>query len=259
MIVKIAVVQQDHNPGGVEENRRKAVASAKTALNNNADIILFHEELTAGYTEDPRMLAEPADGLSTQLFRETLKGSRSRILYGLSEKDGNDHYISAVLVGDEGICAIYRKTHLWWNAYGARYEPGFYRPGDNWTVFEIKGYRCGIMICYDGDFPETSRSYANLGCSMLFWMNNRCSRGYEETRAIAVNNSMIVASSCCCGFNESGDACGGGSNIVGAGGELLSEIWDKEGIIYADVDPEEALKMRKRNSLYIGQRRDIYC
>ena len=47
--VKIAVVQQDSRPGQVEKNRRKALAFAEEALKNQADIILFQEELLVGY------------------------------------------------------------------------------------------------------------------------------------------------------------------------------------------------------------------
>ena len=259
MSIKIAVVQQNHNPGSIEENRSKAVKSLIEAVENDADIVLFHEELIVGYVEDPRILAEPVDGISTQLFKEALKGSNSQVIYGLTEKSGDEYYIAALVVGSDGVHAHYRKTHLWWDAKGSRHEPSYYSPGMHWTTFDIKGVKAGIMICYDGDFFETTRSYANLDCEMLFWMNNRGSRGYKETRQKAELNSIIIATSCCCGYNERGNCCRGGSNIVDAKGNLLSEIWDKEGIIYADVDPAKVMELRNRNPYYIGQRRDLYC
>ena len=43
--VRIAVVQQDGNPGQVSANLEKALHFAEEALNQNADVILFHEEL----------------------------------------------------------------------------------------------------------------------------------------------------------------------------------------------------------------------
>lgn len=232
--------------------------SAAQAVDHGADVVLFHEELLVGYVEDPRALAEPVDGTTTRQFQEALRGTRTRVLYGLTERDGQDHYIAAVVVGSEGIVGHYRKTHLWWDASGARYEPGFYRPGDHWTTFDLGRFRAGVMICYDGDFPETTRSYANLGCTMLFWMNNRGSRGFEEVRDKARLNSIIIATSCCCGHDERMEPCRGGSNIVDAGGNLLAEIWDTEGIIYADVSPEDVLTLRQRNPWFVGQRRDLY-
>jgi predicted amidohydrolase len=115
------------------------------------------------------------------------------------------------------------------------------------------------MICYDGDFPEMTRSYANLGCAVLFWMNHRGSRGHAEVKDLASSNSMIIAASCCCGPDERGRACRGGSNITDADGTLLAEIWDEEGIIVADVAPDRALEMRAENPWYQGRRPELYC
>ena len=250
MSVRIAVVQQEGNPGQVECNREKALRSAEQALQQGADIILFHEELLVGYVENLRELAEPVDGPTTQAFRQLLQGREALILYGLTERAGDDLYISAVLVGAQGVLANYHKTHLWWKAEGLRHEPSFYRPGDCLVTFAVKGHKSGAMICYDGDFPEMTRSYANLDCTMLFWMNNRGSRGHEEVKALASRNSMIMATSCCCGKNERGNPCRGGSNITDARGQLLAEIWDSEGVILADVQPEGVLALRQQNPWY---------
>ena len=256
--IKIAVVQQDGNPGQVGANRKKALGFAEKALAQKADVILFHEELLIGYDKNLKNLAEPVDGVTTQAFQKLLKGKNSLIIYGLTEKDNNKYFISAPVVSADGILANYHKTHLWWKAEGLRHEPTFYTPGDKLITFDFKGFRCGIMICYDGDFPEMTRSYANLGCSMVFWMNNRGSRGYKEVKDLAYRNSMIMAVSCCCGNNEIGNPCPGGSNITGPKGELIQEIWDREGIIIADVYPDQVELIRKDNPWYTGLRPELY-
>lgn len=256
--VRVAVIQQDGNPGKVDINRAKALKSAKEALNKNADVILFHEELLVGYVENLRELAEPVNGPTTTAFQELLQGSDALIIYGLTEKDGDDLYISAPVVSSKGVLANYHKTHLWWDAEGLRHEPTFYKAGNRLVTFDVKGYKSGIMICYDGDFPEMTRSYANLGCSMLFWMNNRGSRGHAEVKDLAWRNSMIIPAACCCGLNELGYKCEGGSNITGAKGELIEEIWNKEGIIIADVYPGEVPELRKKNPWFTGMRSDVY-
>ncbi len=256
--VRIAVVQQDSVPGAVEENRAKAIRFAREALRNHADIILFHEALLVGYVPNILELAEPVDGRTTRAFQEILKGTESLVLYGLVERDGENYHTSAVLVGSDGVEACYRKTHLWWRANGARHEPTFFRAGDELVTFEVKGHKCGVMICYDGDFPEMTRAYANRDCVILFWLNNRGSRGHREVHPLVRANTMIMATSCCCGKNEAGNQCHGGSNITDKNGSLLAEIWDKEGIIYADVDPSTVLDARNQNPWYRGQRQDLY-
>ncbi len=256
--VRIAVVQQETVPGAVEANRAKALRFAREAVANRADIVLFHEALTVGYVPNIRELAEPADGPTTRAFQQVLRGTDALILYGLIERDGDDCYTSAILVGPAGLLARYRKTHLWWKAEGVRHEPTFFRPGNQLVTFDVKGHKSGVMICYDGDFPEMTRAYANLGCVMLFWLNNRGSRGHGEVQPLVRANTMIMATSCCCGKNEAGNPCRGGSNVTGKDGKPLAEIWDEEGIIYADVEPGTVLEARQQNPWFRGQRQDLY-
>ena len=256
--VRIAVVQQNSAPGAVEANRTKALAFAEQALRHDADIILFHEELLVGYVENLKDLAETVDGPTTQAFRSLLAGTDASILWGLTERDGDRYYIAATLVDASGVRANYRKTHLWWKDRGLRHEPSFYEPGDELVAFNVKGHKSGVMICYDGDFPEMTRTYAGMDCRMLFWLNNRGQRGHDEVTSLAGRNSMIMAVSCVCGKNERGYACRGGSNITNHDGALLAEIWDKEGIIYADVDPAAVPEARRNNPWYTGRRPDLY-
>lgn len=257
--VRIAVVQQHSVPGAVEANRAKALAFAGQALENEADLVLFHEGLLVGYVDNLKELAEEIDGPTSQAFQSLLAGSRSLILWGLTERQADRYYIAATLVGTSGVLANYRKTHLWWKAEGLRHEPSFFEPGNELVTFEVKGHKSGVMICYDGDFPEMTRAYANLDCHMLFWLNNRGERGHGEVTKLAETNSMIMAASCVCGKNERGYACRGGSNITNHDGGLLAEIWDQEGVIYADVEPGAVPEARRRNPWYVGRRSDLYC
>ena len=69
---------------------------------------------------------------------------------------------------------------------------------------------------------------------------------------------MWMAASCCVGPDETGSYCRGGSNITDPSGDLLEEIWDREGIVVRDVDPEVALVQRQKNPWFVGQRQDLY-
>ena len=256
--MRIAIVQQETIPGAVDANREKAVGFAREALRQRPDIILFHEALLTGYIENVRDLAEERNGPTSEAFQDVLKGTNSLILYGLVERDGGECYTAATLVGASGVLANYRKTHLWWKNRGVRNEPAFFSPGNKLVTFDVKGWRSGVMICYDGDFPEMTRAYANRGCALLFWLNNRNSRGKDEVVRLARANSMIMATSCCCGKNDTNDIYRGGSNIMNHDGNLLAEIWDKEGIICADVDPTNVFAARNQNPGYRGQRPELY-
>jgi predicted amidohydrolase len=257
--VRIAVVQQHSNHGKVEENRAKAIKFAGQALNDGADIVLFHEGLLVGYVDNYRELAEPLEGETTRAFQGLLKNSDSIIVYGLTEKEGDAYYISAPVVSARKVIANYRKTHLYWKGRGLmRQETRYFSAGDKLVTFDFRGYKIGIMICYDGDFPETARSYANMGCEIVLWLNNRGAMSHEEVKPQAERNSLIIAATCVCGMNEMGAFCRGGSNITDAGGNLLAEIWDDEGYAIADVYPDTILALRKENDRFLGQRGDLY-
>jgi N-carbamoylputrescine amidase len=256
-VLRIAVVQQNGNFGQVAANRAKALDYAAQALAAKADVILFHEELLVGYVENAHELAEAVDGPTTRAFEKLLNGSNSLVVYGLTERDGGQYYIAAVVVSKDGVLAHYRKTHLY-PGKGLRDEPALYASGNKLVTFDAKGFKCGLMLCFDGDFPEVPRTYANDACSVLFWMNNRPSRGYAEVGNLAHGNSMIIATACCSGIDELGHACAGGSNIAGPSGELIAEIWNKEGMIVGDVHPSQALQLRRTNPLYICKRPELY-
>ena len=257
--MKIACIQQNHNPGNVGENRAKALKNAAKALEMNADIILFHEEMLVGYHPCFRELAEPVDGETTKAFRNLLSGTKAKIIYGLTESAKEGYYISAPVVTAQGVAANYRKTHLWWKDSGVRDETAGFLPGDSLTVFEHDGFRYGLLICYDGDFPEMFGAYAKRGCAGVFWMNNRENRGHlDRCMRGALDNSLIVATSCCCGFDERGRFSSGLSNIVDCDGTLLGELDGREGIVFADVIPKRAEILRACNPWYAGMRPELY-
>jgi predicted amidohydrolase len=43
-----------------------------------------------------------------------------------------------------------------------------YTPGDHFSVWEIKGVRCGALICYDYRYPELYREYKRHGVELVF-------------------------------------------------------------------------------------------
>ncbi|MEL0094444.1 MAG: carbon-nitrogen hydrolase family protein [Planctomycetaceae bacterium] len=43
-----------------------------------------------------------------------------------------------------------------------------YSPGNHMTIFEVDGFKCGILICYDYRFPELYRELQQSGVQVLF-------------------------------------------------------------------------------------------
>ncbi|TMI88830.1 MAG: nitrilase, partial [Bacteroidetes bacterium] len=44
----------------------------------------------------------------------------------------------------------------------------YLKPGDKYCVFELFGWKCGILICYDNNIPENVRATNLLGADIIF-------------------------------------------------------------------------------------------
>jgi predicted amidohydrolase len=83
------------------------------------------------------------------------------VLAGLFEKDKNDNLFNTyVCVNKNGLVAKHRKLHPFINP--------FLKAGDNYCVFELNGWKCGILICYDNNIIENVRATTLLGARIIF-------------------------------------------------------------------------------------------
>jgi predicted amidohydrolase len=83
------------------------------------------------------------------------------ILAGLFEKDSNDNIFKAyVCVDKTGVVAKHRKLHPFINPH--------ILPGNGYTIFDLHGWKCGILICYDNNIIENVRATTLLGADIIF-------------------------------------------------------------------------------------------
>jgi predicted amidohydrolase len=77
-----------------------------------------------------------------------------------------------------------------------------YAPGDHFVTFEVRGVRCGLLVCYDIRFPELYREYSKLGVRLMLhsFYNARQKEGSIHpkimpvtARAYAGVNNMFVS------------------------------------------------------------------
>jgi predicted amidohydrolase len=69
---------------------------------------------------------------------------------GLFENDADNRIFKAYVCVDKGgLVAKYRKLHPFINSN--------IEPGDQYVVFELLGWKCGILICYDNNVVENVR------------------------------------------------------------------------------------------------------
>jgi predicted amidohydrolase len=111
------------------------------------------------------------------------------IVAGLLERDGHLIYNTSALVGPDGkLVGKYRKVTL------PRGEvEGGITPGKEYPVFETRFGKVGMMICYDGFFPEVARELSKNGAEVIAWPVWGCNPLLGAARAC--ENHVYVVSS----------------------------------------------------------------
>ena len=100
-------------------------------------------------------------GESIQALMQIARKNNIIILAGLFEKTIHDElYKAYVCVDGNGLIAKYRKLHPFINPH--------LLPGNEYVVFDIKGWKCGILICYDNNIVENVRATTLLGADIIF-------------------------------------------------------------------------------------------
>jgi len=167
--LKISSAQFEHRSGDKEYNLSVIEELSKKASQEGSHVIAFHECSITGYTFARRLtkdqmldLAELIpDGKSILRLKEIATKYNITVLAGLFEKDTNKNLFKAyVCVDKNGLVAKFRKLHPFINPY--------LTPGNEYCVFEIHGWKCGILVCYDNNIIENVRATALLGADIIF-------------------------------------------------------------------------------------------
>ncbi len=153
--------------GDVQGNLARVAGAVGAAAARGADVIVLPELVTTGYaftdTEELRELAEPADGPSLRALTVLAADHDLVITGGFAELDELGRLRnSAFIVDPSGVRAVYRKAHLWDN------EVHLFVAGDEPPpVVHTRVGRIGVIVCYDIEFPEWSRTAALRGADLL--------------------------------------------------------------------------------------------
>lgn len=164
----IAAVQFEHRDGDKSYNLGRIRELTRQAAARGAQVVAFHECCIPAYSfvqplskPDLLALAEPVpDGPSVQSLIGIARDCGVHLLAGLFERDGERIHNTCVCVNGRGLVAKHRKLHTFVSPH--------LTPGDEISVFEIAGWKCAILICYDNNLPENVRVAALQGAEIVF-------------------------------------------------------------------------------------------
>jgi predicted amidohydrolase len=102
-------------------------------------------------------------GLARRLGIWVVLGSAHRL------SGGHKPHNSVYVISDSGeIIDRYDKRFCGGDPDGRAGDLAHYTPGDHPSVWELKGVRCGALICYDYRFPELYREFKREGVDLVF-------------------------------------------------------------------------------------------
>jgi predicted amidohydrolase len=243
-----ACVQIAVTPNDVEANLEKGVAWLEKAVHEyDAELVIFPETVTTSFVTDLEVeeLWDLVDDVPGRITNDVQEAARSLGAYVVwpSYRRGPERgvvYNSAILIGPDGeIVGVYDKTHPF--PLEQRERGGWVTTGDRADVFETSLGDIGMIICYDGDFPELSRLLAVKGAEIIvrpaallrsfdIWYITNAARAYDNHVYVVATNSV--------GPDAGGSYYFGHSMIVNPIAWRLAQARGGEEIIAARLDPD---------------------
>lgn len=271
-LLTVAAVQFEPVVGDCTANLAAIDRLVRKAVLGGAQIIVLPELADSGYNfNDANELADLAgevpSGSNAQTICRLAEDLSVYIVTGIAECDDSRFYNSAMICGPKGYIGKYRKLHLWNN------ENHYFVKGDlGLPIFDLPFGRVGIVICYDGWFPETFRELALAGAELVCvptnWVPMAGAENVPEPmanvlhKAAAHSNGLFIVCADRIGV-ERGQSFIGRSLILGPQGWPIAgpASADHEEILLVEIDLSSVAQTRTLNSSnhLLGDRRaDVY-
>ncbi|MFO7735485.1 MAG: nitrilase-related carbon-nitrogen hydrolase [bacterium] len=260
--MKTVLVQNNPIFGEKEKNTEALFSMMKE---KEGDIYILPELAFTGYQfrdkDELISLSDETNSPFTNVFAEKSKELNAAIVFGFAENDGSDRvYNSSMMVTPEGDRYIYRKTHLFYK------EKELFMPGNTgFNVFDFRGAKIGLAVCFDWIFPESFRTLALKGAHIIAHSSNLVMPYCQKADyARAVENRVFVCTANRIGIeNRTGEQLTftGGSVCVSPQGDYLAEMpLEEESVEMVDIDIEKACEkdINPFNNVFSDRRPGIY-
>jgi len=159
----------------IERNARYIVRQMRVAKRRGADVAHFCEGALSGYAgaDLPSFRSYHWDRL--RVFSEAILSEAAElelwVLLGSTHPLSGSHkpHNSVYVIDDRGrLIDRYDKMFCSGDAAQTQGDLAHYSAGEHFCVFDIRGVRCGVLICYDYRYPELYREYKARGVELMF-------------------------------------------------------------------------------------------
>ncbi len=234
----IALLQHAPVPNDLPAAIKRLDAAAADAAKAGCSLLIVPEASITGYNIPPATMhavALEANGTTTAEIAAICTQHQIAITYGFAEIDGDNYYNCVQIIDSNGQTAgKYRKTHLWGDLDRALFTAG----ADLSPLIEIDGWKIGLLICYDIEFPECARRLALEGADLIITPTGLMQPWREVAERVvptrAYENQLYIAYANYCG-NEADLTYEGRSCIVGPDGNDLARAAQHPALLTATL------------------------
>ena len=263
----IAVLQHIPAPDNVAAALQRLRTSAEQAAAEGCELMLVPECSITGYNQPfatMQQVALESNGETTEAIAAICREHKIAIAYGFAERGtasekGEREYFNCVQVidADGKIAASYRKTHLW-----GELDRTLFSAGDSLSpVVEINGWKIGLLICYDIEFPETARALALAGAELILVPTGLMQPWRDVAERLvpvrAYENQLYIAYCNYCGAEDDliyeGRSC-----IAGPDGADLDRAEKKPALLTATLSKDAIAKCRDALPYHRDRRPKLY-
>lgn len=238
-------------PRNIAGNLLRLDTAAKEAAQSGADILVCPEMFITGYNigaSQVQALAQAVDGAFANAVAEIAKRHAIAIVYGYPERDGGEVFNAVQCIAADGTRLLnYRKTHM----FGELDRSQFAAAKAHDTLFDFHGWKVGLLICYDLEFPENMRRLALAGADMVLVPTaNMPDYDFVATTMVPVRayeNQVFVAYANYVGA-EGDVQYGGLSSVAAPNGQVLAKAGRESELLFATVDANQLVATRMRNT-----------
>lgn len=208
------------------------------------DIIVLPEMWATGFSMNAERVAQEMEGPAVQAMQRWATQKDALVLGSLAIKEGDDYFNRALAVFPTGEIKHYNKQHL----FSYAEEGEHYTSGTSAEIFEYKGLRILMQVCYDLRFPESARYRLDRPLDLLVYMANwpaRRSYAWQQLLiARAIENQAYCIGVNRVGLDGNGHYYNGPSMGIDFSGKVVSFTGAQANVISMDLDDAALRKFR---------------
>jgi predicted amidohydrolase len=243
--MKIGMIQLNSKWHDKEANYNRAENLIREASSQNCEIVVLPEMFNTGFSMEIEKIGEDLHGQTSEFLQKAAARYNTAVIAGYPVFDASGKGKNTAIAVDETgkIVATYYKMFL----FSYAKEHLYYNSGQSPVVFNIRGVKASVFICYDLRFPQIfSRIARSVQCIFVIanWPVERIDHWNSMLKARAIEDQCYVIGVNRIGTDANGLTYPGNSHVFSPSGVDLCAGNGQDEMVIADIDLNEVDKVR---------------